>query len=180
MTPVGMLSRMASVKRRRRSSSRWLASISWVIWLKPRTSRPSSSAAWTWTRCVRFPLRTSRAASSSAVMGTLICLARNSAVQVATKITNRVIRDISRITCLRMSLPCALSLFQCSVCWSIWATPAAVSRGIRARTTTSPAIPAEPGTEAFDSNTCFSDAGSCGLPVGGLCQESSGAPPEGR
>ena len=94
-TPVGMLSRIASVKRRRRSSSRLLASISCVMRLKARTSDPNSSAARTSTRCARLPVRTWLAPSSKAVMGMLICLARNSATQMATNRTNNVINDIS-------------------------------------------------------------------------------------
>ena len=45
MTPVGMLSRIASVNRRRLSSSRLLASSSCIISLKARTSVASSSIA---------------------------------------------------------------------------------------------------------------------------------------
>ena len=69
ITPVGMLSRIASVKRRRLSSSRLLASSSCIISLKARTSVASSSIALTCTRWLRLPLRTSPAATSSAEIG---------------------------------------------------------------------------------------------------------------
>ena len=50
ITPVGMLSRIASVKRRRASSSLLLVSSASVISLKARTSVASSSIAPTCTR----------------------------------------------------------------------------------------------------------------------------------
>ena len=65
--------------------------------LKARTSDPSSSEARTSTRCFRLPLLTSRAASSRALIGTLICLARKNATHVAKNRTNTVISPITML-----------------------------------------------------------------------------------
>ena len=104
MTPLGMFSRMASMVFPRSSNWRlaaWSSLAAWsmarrfsrscrVIALKEWISTPSSSSARVDTWKPRLPLDTSCVASARAWMGTVTCLERNKANQVAINRINRV------------------------------------------------------------------------------------------
>ena len=103
-TPVGILSRIVSMCRRRCSSSVFVSfraradssilvrldSSSPAMVLNEETSSPSSSAAETSTRCPRCPSDISRVATASASTGRVTSLATKSEDHVATNRTSTV------------------------------------------------------------------------------------------
>ena len=91
-----MLSRMASVKRRRavQFPAVGLQGLGHLVEGAHQRGQ-LVDGAYASRGAARLPLRTSPAASSSAEIGTLICRARKSAIQVATNRMKSVSRDSS-------------------------------------------------------------------------------------